>query len=318
MEAMRTHFYILFLLVAFTSCDDGDIIVNNFNFEDSTLRSCAKVGKSKVLYITNNEDNFETISLQANNPSFSDLAGILIDDTTPEVTFDLSSTNRLIYRTYNSEVPTNYFCTDIPPSNPKVIQEFVSVGGKVIITTTRNLTGIKDRDGDGINDVDELDEDTDGDGIMNIDDIDDDGDNVLTSTEKYAADNQTELQDTDKDDKPNYLDKDDDGDGVDTRFEVSEGALLPTDSGNFNDANLPNYLNPFVSNEYTGEIKIRPNELKITYRSTITIENLQLQNQDGSGEVISFENYELGTFISATDEIILEPINPEPEPETEN
>lgn len=299
---MRNSLYVFFLLLGFTSCDDGDIIINNFDFGDAPLVSCGKEGKSKVLFIINNDNVFETISLQANNSLFSEARNVLTAN--PNIEFDLSSNNRLIYRTYNGSVPDTYFCSDIPPSNPKVNEEFISVGGKVNITTGVNYLDSTDSDGDGIKDADEFDGDTDGDGIPNKFDIDDDGDNVLTSTELYATGDNTVFQDTDQDDTPNYLDDDDDNDEVKTKFEVSEGNLLPTDPGNFNDANLAHYLNFDISEEYTGDIETRANTFNVKYESRITIQNLQLQNQDGSGEVISFELYELGTFVSASTPLI--------------
>jgi len=307
---MRNYFYILFLFIGFSSCNDGDIIINNFEFENNNLSSCGKEEKAKVLFIINNANVFETISLQASNPSFSSLARVLTVDNTRVIGFDLSANNRLIYRTYNGSVPDTYFCSDIPPSTPQVNEEFISVGGKVVITTIRDLEGVTDRDGDSVLDVEELDEDTDGDGIMNILDNDDDGDNVLTKSETTTANDDPvvgRFRDTDDDDTPNYLDEDDDGDGVQTKFEVSENNLLPTDPGNYNDANLAHYLNPFIAVEYNGEIEMEPNELMVKFSSRIIIENLQLQNQDGSGEVISFESYDLGEFNSVLTPIIIEP-----------
>ncbi|WP_157480575.1 hypothetical protein [Gillisia sp. CAL575] len=308
---MRNYFYILFLFLGFTSCDDGDIIINNFDFEDDTLSSCVKEGTAKVLYIINNDDVFETISLQATNTSFSALSNVLTTDTIRDISFNLTSTNKLTYRTYDGTIPTTYFCSDIPPSNPKVNEEFISVGGTVKISTTRIYLDSTDSDGDGIKDVDEFDGDTDEDGIPDKFDIDDDGDNVLTSTELYATGDNTVFQDTDQDDTPNYLDDDDDNDEVKTIFEVSEDNLLPTAAGNFNDAGLANYLNFDISDKYLGDIEILVNEFKVKYTSIITIENLQLQNQDGTGEVISFETYRLGEYNSTSTPLIIAPTTTE-------
>jgi len=308
---MRNYFYILFLFLGFTSCDDGDIIINNFDFEDDTLSSCDKEGTAKVLYIINNDDVFETISLQATNTSFSALSNVLTTDTINDISFNLTSTNKLTYRTYDGTIPTTYFCSDIPPSNPKVNEEFVSVGGTVKISTTRIYLDSTDSDGDGIKDVDEFDGDTDEDGIPDKFDIDDDGDNVPTKSERYAVDDTTVFLNTDGDDKPNYLDDDDDNDTVKTRKEVSEDNLLPTDPGNFNDDNLANYLNVDISEEYTGDIELLENSFKVKYTSIITIENLQLQNQDGTGEVISFETYRLGEYNSISTPLIIAPTTTE-------
>lgn len=293
-------------MMGFISCNDGDIIINNFDFEDASLSSCAKTGKSKVLYKINNENVFETISLRVSNANFSDLAGVL-SPTSGEIRIPLPSTNgandaKLIYRTYDGEVPNNYFCGDIPPSSPKVREEFLSVGGTIVIATEEELANTTDQDGDGVLDVNEFDGDTDEDGIPDIQDVDDDGDNVLTSSEiaNAANDNTNEdgLRDTDEDDKPNYLDNDDDGDGLLTKYEVTMDAQFPTDPANRNEAGVAFYLDRFETNSFTEVTEILPNILKVRYRSIITIEDLQLQNQDGSAEEISFESYNFGDFSS--------------------
>ncbi len=304
MKTMRNYFYIIFLFLGFTSCNDGDIIINNFEFEDSALKSCGKAGKSKVLYKINNDNVFETISLKITNPGFSEVEGVLTAST-EEIRISLPASNstsdaKLVYRTYDGEVPLVYFCQDIPPSSPKVNEEFLSVGGTVVIKTAENFEGITDRDSDGVPDVDEKPGDTDGDGILDILDVDDDGDNVLTRTERATAHNDPVNvdgeRDTDEDGKPNYLDPDDDGDGVPTKFEVTLDLQLPTQ--NFNEANVALYLDRFSTNSFTEVTEILENTVRYKYRSIITIEDLQLQNQNGTGEEISFDVYELGEFTS--------------------
>lgn len=303
---MRNNIFILLILLGFTSCNDGDIIINNFDFEDANLKSCNKTGKSKVLYKINNDNIFETISLRVSNSNFSDLAGVL-SSTSGAIRVSLPSSNgsndaKLIYRTYDAEVQNDYFCGDIPPSSPKVREEFLSVGGTIVIVTAEDLGSTTDQDGDGVLDVNEKDGDTDGDGIPDVKDVDDDGDNVLTSSEiaNAANDNTTAegLRDTDEDGIPNYLDTDDDGDGVPTKFEVTMDAQLPTDPSNRNDANVAFYLDRFSTNSFMDVTAILDNIIEVRYRSIITIEDLQLQNQDGSAEEISFESYSFGEFIS--------------------
>ncbi|WP_026838822.1 hypothetical protein [Gillisia sp. JM1] len=306
---MRKYFYIAFLFIGFTSCDDGDIIINNFDFGDTTIKSCAKDGKPKVFFKINTEDVFESISLVINNADVSNLKNI-ISTTTDPISFSLDNNNKINYRLYDGTVTNDYFCNTLPPSNPKVVQEFISVGGTVVITTEEEYIDKEDSDGDGIDDVDELTEDTDGDGIMNVLDIDDDGDNVATSRETTTANDDplvNGLRDTDDDGIPNYLDNDDDGDEILTREEVTAGDLFPNNPANANDADLAHYLNPFISDKFTGDINTLPNEISVKYRSIITIERLKLQNQDGSAEEIAFEAYNFGEFISTNIEITIPP-----------
>ena len=97
-------------------------------------------------------------------------------------------------------------------------------------TFTVDPTG-GDRDGDGVLDVVECPPgttpcpDTDGDGVPDIDDVDDDGDGLLTVNERPGGVN----VDTDGDGLPDYLDPDDDGDGVPTLIEAPGGVPQDTD-----------------------------------------------------------------------------------------
>ncbi|TVZ28169.1 hypothetical protein JM83_3276 [Gillisia sp. Hel_I_86] len=312
---MRNYFYLLFLLLGFTSCDDGDIIINNFDFEDDTLSSCDKIGRPKVFFNINSDDIFESISLVSSNTAISDLASILTTKTETDISFNLDSNNKINYRVYDGSITTDYFCNSLPPSSPKVIQEFVSVGGTVKISTTRIYLDSTDSDGDGIKDVDEFDGDTDGDGIDDKYDIDDDGDNVLTSREIENPNedfvNEDGYRDTDQDDIPNYLDDDDDNDTVKTKFEVSEEFQDPTVLENANAEGLANYLNPTVTSSFLEVTFVKENKFNVKYTSIIKIENLQLQNQDGTGEVISFESYRLGEYNSTSTPLIIVPTTTE-------
>lgn len=311
---MRKYFYIAILLFGFTSCDDGEIIINNFDFGEANIESCGKVGKPKVFFKINTEDVFESISLVINNAEVSSLARIITANTENEIRFILNNDNKINYRVYDGDVSRDYFCNTLPPSTPKVTQEFVSVGGTVVIATEEKFPDEEDRDGDGINDIDERDGDTDGDGILDIFDVDDDGDNVLTKAEIATANNDPETtdgyRDTDGDGIPNYLDPDDDGDGVATREEVLEANQAPSSAASPN--GLPFYLDKNVSNRFEGVTFFEPNEIDVFYSSLITIERLKLQNQDGSAEEIAFDVYTFGTFIS---EDTTREIEPTPAPE---
>lgn len=317
---MRTCFSVILLILLLSSCDDGDIIVTTLVFEDTRLELCGD-DEVKVLYQINDDGVFESISLRTTNNTLSDLENVLSTDEVPVITFPLDQNNRIVYRTFDAAVPTDYFCSEIPPSSPNVIEELVSVGGVVTITTVIDMNA-EDHDGDGIPSALEgraTEQDTDGDGIPDYLDIDDDGDNVSTKKEIQNSGGDptnTGYPDTDGDGTPDYLDVDDDGDGVDTKFEVTEESPDPTDIGNVNEAGLARYLNPLIKERFEGElIFVIENKIKRSYISTVVISNLQLQDRRGNSEQISFESYRLGTFASASVDVILVPETEEPEPE---
>ena len=311
---MRNCFAFVLTLLFLTSCDDGDIIVTTLDFNDPELEMCG-TQRNKVLYFIKNEGGvFETISLKFSNPMVSPEVGILTTDSTETITFQLNESNQVIYRTYDASVPQNYFCSDIPPSIPRVLEEFKSVGGTVTITTISQAMNELDHDGDGIPSLLEgmlTNQDTDGDGIPDYLDIDDDGDNVPTRTEIANAGGSPtnpEYPDTDGNGIPDYLDDDDDGDGVPTKREVTTEFQNPRAPQNQNEAGVFNYLNPLVAERFEGSLEFTlDNEIPRKYLSAIVITNLQLQNQGGNNEEISFAIYRLGTFTSESVDIILLP-----------
>lgn len=319
MIKMRLYSALLILvLLLFTSCDDGDIIVTTFEFEDDTFNMCSD-GRSKVLYHINNENVFETLTVQMENSAFSDVDNKLLKDLTsfslplssnnpPPIRITLSGDNQVIYRTYDGSIPTTgYFCRNIPPASPKVLQEYRSVGGEIIITTNLIYGNVEDHDGDGIpSNLEGMasSQDTDADGVPDYLDKDDDGDNVATSFEindSVEIDDPTvnDYPDTDGDGIPNYLDPDDDQDGVPTRVEVTEANQDPRQ--NINEGGvLFLYLDRFTSNPYSGEITYSvTNNISLRYTSVIEARNLKLQNQGGDGEEISFVTKILGVYNSS-------------------
>ncbi|MFO8148137.1 MAG: hypothetical protein R6U03_12170 [Gillisia sp.] len=313
---MRTCFAFVFMLLFLSSCDDGDIIVTTLDFDNPELEMCG-VERNKVLYFIKNEEVFETISLKFSNPRISPQDGILTTDSTQTITFELNESNQVIYRTYDATVPQNYFCSDIPPSSPRVLEEFKSVGGTVTITTISQPVNELDHDGDGIPSLLEgilTEQDTDGDGIPDYLDIDDDGDNVPTKTEIANAGGSPtnpEYPDTDGDGIPDYLDPDDDGDGVPTKLEITVEFQNPRAPQNQNEAGEYRYLYPLVAERFEGTLEFTlDNTISRRYLSSIVITNLQLQNQGGNNEEISFEIYRLGTFSSSSVNISL-PANTE-------
>ena len=239
---------LFFLALLFISCDDGDIIVTSFDFNDANLQFCE--GDNGYVFFQINPDAAESLSLN-----------LTIDEsvflTTAEQNFALNSTNFVDYRSYNGAITSSYFCNSVPPVSPTVTENYVAQSG----IATLNTTAIFD-DNDGIPAADEMGDngeeiDTDNDGIPNHYDTDDDGDNVPTRFELIVegdpgddgdGDPLTNPLDTDGDSIPDYLDEDDDGDGVLTRNESTDGNINPLDDEA--DAEVgPNYLNANETNE---------------------------------------------------------------------
>ncbi len=313
---MKNFLSLLFFAFLLSSCDDGDIIVTDFDFENQQLQWCGDL-ESHVLFNINNSLVNEAIAFR-------------FDLDTPELRFftqevgqisiPINSTNRIVYRVFNGQVENSYFCNEIPPVSPNVTEEYRSTtGGQVIITTT--LKNTVDHDGDGVPSEAEgmaTELDTDGDGIPDYLDIDDDADNILTRIEiAVEAENSVNgFPDSDTDGIPDYIDADDDNDGTITRYEDWNLNNNPADDQN--EEGVPHYLNPEIIDSFEVDT-FRENAISRSFRYLVTIQNLTLVNQGGNGEQIRLQDYVLGYYDSPSQRLVLEPIPAEEsEEETEN
>lgn len=267
-----------FIFLIILSCDDGDIIVTSFEFDDVDLQLCEGSMTNEFVFFKINTSVNEAIAYRFIDATYSQTS-----ETSSDIIIDLNidPDNNLVYRQFNSAITADYYCSNIPDSSISVTDELVGTGGQAIITnvivseddndgvesTLESPNGIDpeaDPDGDGVpNYLDDdmsdpaiLNEDatadslgieegynSDGDQIPDFRDQDDDNDNVLTSVEFRNTDpNSTELfEDSDGDGVPNYKDIDDDGDGIYTINEDVNGDGDPRNDDTDGDG-LPNYL----------------------------------------------------------------------------
>lgn len=297
------HKFLSILCLAFilNSCDDGDIVFVEFNF-DGTFETCGEL----VFYDTK-EEPFESLSLQITSPVLTEADLINVDaDGIFETTRTINgSSNTFNYRTYNIE-PVNLFCNDVPPSNIEIVTDLSSTSGTAYIKTI-----LLEDDNDGIPaELEDIngngnldDDDTDNDGIPNYIDADDDGDNVLTAQEDENDDDDdnpyTNPLDSDNDGTPDYLDSDDDGDGVLTRNEEN----FSQDQNPLNDISDlqsgPDYLNPEVNSSIPATA-FRPHGIEMQYTTTLTVTELD-------SDAITIDNFDFGTRV-LTDSRIVTPV----------
>lgn len=287
---MRKSLLLIFFALLFLGCNDGDIIVTNFDFQDAQLQQCGDTTNS-VFFKINPQVN-ESISL--NIPTTQEL---FIESGTQS--FILSSTASIVnYRGFDDSISSTYFCNPVPPSSPGVILEYIGTSGvaRLISDTT-----VDDFDGIDFVSSDDLFQegfgDFDGDGIPNYYDFDDDGDNVLTSQE--IGDDPSNPRDTDLDGMPDYLDTDDDNDGILTINEDIDQNLNPA-----NDiatpGGLPNYLDPDTTISVVIE-NYREHLYNRTSDGTIIIDNLVLVSTDAQ---ITIETLSLGVIEQIRNETI--------------
>jgi len=123
---MRTIGYLmLLLLISLFSCSDGDIIISNFDFEDSLLETCES-SNSRVFFKRNTSS---PESLAVNLPKTDSLYF-----NTDTLSYNLNTNqNKLYYRLHDEPITNEYFCQAVPPSHPKIEQEYVSDSGQALV-----------------------------------------------------------------------------------------------------------------------------------------------------------------------------------------
>lgn len=289
---MRKLCVFILLTALLVSCDDGDVIVTSFNFEDAILQVCE--GATSLVFFKINDESNESLSLQlaVEEGDFEQSAALQ---------FQLNETTNFInYRTFDSPPTASYFCNSIPPTSPIVLQDYIGTDG-----TANLIVEAIFNDNDGIEEDANSNQDTDDDGLLDYFDFDDDGDNVPTSAE--LGNDPGNPIDTDEDGIPNYLDEDDDGDGILTRNEATEDDIDPRNNIT-DDAVGADYLNPAIAVETSIEIYIE-HEYAYTSSVDLFVNNAVFTNGE---EQLTQESLDLGAITAiATGTIPITPNFPE-------
>lgn len=282
------RFFLIFFL--FASCDDGDIIEVQLDF-DKNLDLCeimttdqnSNITSSLIFYDTKTNPNQSLTLVIPNSPATQLIFNPISSGDSQNISIDGNST-LFNYRSYNGD-PNNIICSIIHPGDIVITEDYESISGNANFLST-----FIDDDNDGVPFNIEQNTDSDNDGIPDYIDNDDDGDNIPTINENPDPNNDgdfSDAQDTDGDLIPDYLDNDDDNDGTLTINEDENG------NGNLfddiaNGSTIPRFLDENFSNSYTVSIN---NENQ--YFRTVTI-NITLTNIDIS--ILSSDSFSLGTY----------------------
>jgi hypothetical protein len=115
----------MILTVILNSCDDGNLIQEDINFENASTQSCSS---NNIIYKINGS---EALLLEIPKSSFTDEPS----GTTP-TNLTIGGSNRVVYRFYNGAVASNNICETIPPATPVVNSQWNATAGTIQITTT--------------------------------------------------------------------------------------------------------------------------------------------------------------------------------------
>ncbi|MCK5637238.1 MAG: hypothetical protein KAH67_00925 [Flavobacteriaceae bacterium] len=115
---------ILFVLILFSlSCDDGDLDIANFEFEE-TINVCGDF----TLYRLSTNEHKEVLMLTLTDKQIK-------KDTIPVLPVQVTKIGpyTVTDRVFDSEVTSSYFCTVVPPVEPKVLKNWEGESGTVFV-----------------------------------------------------------------------------------------------------------------------------------------------------------------------------------------
>ncbi|NAY90424.1 hypothetical protein GTQ34_00695 [Muricauda sp. JGD-17] len=115
------------------SCSDGDLQIETIDFDSVTVQSCdsPQPDTSNLLFKLNTS---ESLILELQSGALNN--GVVGDTITTESA--VPGQSKLTYRIFDDNVSTNYFCDDVPPVSPIVLDEIEAQDGLVIIETMAN------------------------------------------------------------------------------------------------------------------------------------------------------------------------------------
>lgn len=126
---------LLFLvLITSISCDDGDLQIETLDFDSVDINFCDDpVATTSNLLFKINGDEALILNLQS---------GVLnngeIGTDTIVTNSTVSTQSQITYRIFSDNLSSSYFCNNIPPASPTVIEEIEAEDGLVIVNTIMN------------------------------------------------------------------------------------------------------------------------------------------------------------------------------------
>jgi len=123
---------LLILLVVFAgSCSDGDLQIETIDFDSSTIQYCGSSPTTTTrIFFKIDSDQALILNLES---------GLLKNaDSDGTITSTVPGQSTVTYRIFSESVTKSYFCGDIPPSTPQVVQEIEASAGEVQITSMQS------------------------------------------------------------------------------------------------------------------------------------------------------------------------------------
>ncbi len=126
---LRSSLLLFFLILL--SCDDGDLQIETIDFNSADIEFCETITDlNSTFFFKLNPNEALILELQS---------GILKNEASDgAISSSVPSQSQVSYRTFSDDVSKNYFCDQVPPATPVVIEEILAEGGEVLVTTIQS------------------------------------------------------------------------------------------------------------------------------------------------------------------------------------
>lgn len=128
---MGKFFFLISCLGILFSCSDGDLQIENIDFDSVSVQFCTapQTTTANILFKIN-DDEALIMELQSGVLNHGVVGETVVTESA------VPSQTKITYRIFSDKVSTAYFCDDIPPVTPTVVDEIEAEDGTVIIETT--------------------------------------------------------------------------------------------------------------------------------------------------------------------------------------
>jgi hypothetical protein len=123
----------LLFLGLILGCSDGDLQIETIDFDSAPIQYCgtAPTTDTNILFKISNDEAL-ILNLQD---------GLLVNEASDgTVSSTVPGQSNVTYRIFSDNVTKSYFCDDIPPADPTVMEEIAAVAGEVLVTTVQSAT----------------------------------------------------------------------------------------------------------------------------------------------------------------------------------
>lgn len=121
---MKKVLMLLIILLSF-SCDDGDLDISSFEFEDE-VNLCGT--KDYTLYRLSTNEQREALIVTLTDQQIRKDEDIVLP-----VNVTLSGDYTVTYRLFDDQVTDSYFCASVPPVEPTVVKDWRGVSGTIFV-----------------------------------------------------------------------------------------------------------------------------------------------------------------------------------------